>query len=191
MTRLIVGYNDLATLNPKLAAQAHRWDPTTVTKSSNKKVEWKCVRGHVWTAKVSDRSSGKGCPDCPDCADRRFKPDQNAHFYFLEHPELDLYKIGVSNEIKRRLVEHARTGWKVIGVSPVMPGDVAHDYEQDGRKAIKSRGGRFTDLLGNEKSGGYSEVWTRKSFRPSTISELMQMVDEDRSKFRDEQRKHT
>ena len=177
--KVLAGFNDLATLRPDLAAQAHGWDPTTVTAMSGKKRQWICDEGHVWTATVYNRSAGSGCPPC---AVRFFKPDLDAHLYLLEHPERDLCQIGVSNRIKRRLATHARSGWEVIGVSTVMPGAVAYQYEQDGRRAVKSRGGCFTDLLGNEKPSGYSEVWTRASFCPNNIAELMQMVDEDRSK---------
>ncbi len=143
---------------------------------------WRCHHecGREIHPRYTHIQQGQG--GCKFCAVRLFKPELDAHLYFLEHPERDLYQIGVSNRIKGRLTTHTRSGWNVIDVSPVMPGDVAYQYEQDGRKAIKSRGGCFTDLLGNEKSGGYSEVWTRKSFRPKSLTELIQMVDEDRSK---------
>lgn len=176
---MLGGYNDLATTNPELATQAHGWDPTTVAAMSDKKCQWICGEDHVWDAVVSSRSEGRGCPYC---AERWFKPELDAHLYFLEHPERDLYQIGISNEIKRRLNEHARSGWKVIGVSSVMPGAVAYQYEQDGRRVVKSRGAVFTDHVGNEKPSGYSEVWTRKSFRPKSLTELMRMVDIDRAK---------
>jgi hypothetical protein len=58
------GFNDLATINPELAAQADGWDPTTVTVSSDKKVDWKCEFGHRWSAAIASRSSGRGCPVC-------------------------------------------------------------------------------------------------------------------------------
>ena len=58
------GLNDLATLNPELAAQAHGWDPTTLTAGSGKKVAWKCELGHTWLATVANRSMGNGCPIC-------------------------------------------------------------------------------------------------------------------------------
>ena len=179
--QVLAGFNDLATVNPELSQQAHGWDPVTVTTGSNKKVGWKCEKGHVWSAAVADRSQGSGCPIC---AVRLFKPDLDAHLYLLEHPKRGLYQIGVSNRIKGRLNEHARSGWNVVDVSSVMPGDVAYRYEQDGRKAIKSRGGCFTDLLGNEKSSGYSEVWKRASFRPKSLARLIQMVDQDRGGVR-------
>jgi Zn finger protein HypA/HybF involved in hydrogenase expression len=62
--QVLAGYNDLATTNPELAAQADGWDPTTLTSGSNKKVGWRCWQGHKWTAKLSHRSSGIGCPVC-------------------------------------------------------------------------------------------------------------------------------
>ena len=39
-------------------------DPKTLTLGSNKKVWWKCQRGHEWQATVKDRNSGKSCPYC-------------------------------------------------------------------------------------------------------------------------------
>ena len=39
-------------------------DPTTITLGSNKKVWWKCKRGHQWQAYVSNRAKGQGCPYC-------------------------------------------------------------------------------------------------------------------------------
>jgi hypothetical protein len=58
------GFNDLATLRPELAAQAHGWDPSTSTVGSGKERLWKCNKGHEWLARVADRSKGYGCPFC-------------------------------------------------------------------------------------------------------------------------------
>ena len=65
----VVGETDLATLHPKLAEE---WNyeanaplsPQDVTAMSNKKVWWKCERGHSWQALVSNRSKGAECPYC-------------------------------------------------------------------------------------------------------------------------------
>ena len=64
-----VGFNDLATVNPKLASE---WNyekndglkPTNVTAGSHKKVWWKCSDGHEWQAEIHSRNSGTGCPYC-------------------------------------------------------------------------------------------------------------------------------
>lgn len=63
------GYNDLVTVNPKLASE---WcyekngglRPTSVTVGSHKKVWWKCNNGHEWEAEIKSRSVGNGCPYC-------------------------------------------------------------------------------------------------------------------------------
>ena len=66
----LAGYNDLATLNPDLAAE---WNyeknngtlPSEVVPGSNKKAWWKCQRyGHEWEAVIASRTRGNGCPYC-------------------------------------------------------------------------------------------------------------------------------
>ena len=67
--QILKGYNDLATINPTLAKE---WDyekngdlkPDMVTANTNKKVWWKCNKGHEWEANISNRSKGKECPVC-------------------------------------------------------------------------------------------------------------------------------
>lgn len=63
------GQNDLATTNPKLAAQ---WDSrkngslsaSEVTGGTKRKVWWLCQEGHSWQASISSRVNGAGCPYC-------------------------------------------------------------------------------------------------------------------------------
>ncbi|MBO5395641.1 MAG: zinc-ribbon domain-containing protein [Clostridia bacterium] len=67
--RILPGYNDLATKNPKLAREWHPTKnadlkPNMIAPGSNKKVWWMCKEGHEWQAKVNDRSNGTNCPFC-------------------------------------------------------------------------------------------------------------------------------
>jgi hypothetical protein len=63
--QVLVGYNDLATVNPKLANEAFDWNPVDITfGSSKKKLKWKCSRNHVFSSTVANRSNGKNCPYC-------------------------------------------------------------------------------------------------------------------------------
>ena len=63
------GENDLATVYPDIAMQ---WDyekndglmPNKVFPNSNKKVWWKCDKGHSWRAAPNTRTSGCNCPYC-------------------------------------------------------------------------------------------------------------------------------
>jgi hypothetical protein len=64
--RLIKGENALLTKYPKVAADAYNWDPSNTFAHSNTAKEWKCNLGHLWTARVSSRTSlrANGCPYC-------------------------------------------------------------------------------------------------------------------------------
>jgi hypothetical protein len=62
--QVVVGYNDLASADPGLAAEAYGWDPATVTRYSPKKVQWRCSLGHIYSAAINNRSGGKGCSYC-------------------------------------------------------------------------------------------------------------------------------
>jgi hypothetical protein len=50
--------------HPDLAKEAHGWDPKTISAGSDQKLEWICIKKHVWKSAVSSRSIGSGCPIC-------------------------------------------------------------------------------------------------------------------------------
>ena len=68
--KVLAGFNDLATLYPDIAAQWHpskngALTPAQVTPASNKKVWWRCEKGHDYQAVISSRTMrGGGCPYC-------------------------------------------------------------------------------------------------------------------------------
>lgn len=62
------GFNDLATTHPHLVPEADGWDPTKIHAGTNKKLDWKCNRGHRWSATGSSRSGNE--TDCPVCLNR-------------------------------------------------------------------------------------------------------------------------
>ena len=79
--KVLPGFNDLATLNPKVAEQWHPTlnqplTPAQITLGSNKKVWWQCQEGHVWNAAIYSRTRAKpaGCPVCTGTVRRRTKP---------------------------------------------------------------------------------------------------------------------
>lgn len=67
--KVLIGYNDLATTNPKIAKE---WDyqkngnlkPTDITEGSTTNVWWKCEKGHSYDARAKDRKHGLNCPYC-------------------------------------------------------------------------------------------------------------------------------
>ena len=71
-TRVLAGFNDLATVYPKIAAQWHPTlneglSPDMVVPGSTKKVWWQCSEGHVWKTVVYSRTGPDKC-GCPICA---------------------------------------------------------------------------------------------------------------------------
>ena len=78
--KVIQGENDLATQYPQLAAQ---WDrqkngaltPEAVTSGSNRRVWWRCEKGHSYPAVIAHRvRSGS---DCPYCSNHKVLPGFN------------------------------------------------------------------------------------------------------------------
>jgi len=67
--KVLKGFNDLATVYPKLAAEWHpemngNVGPDEVISGSSKKFFWLCKKGHYWDATISSRVTGRGCRYC-------------------------------------------------------------------------------------------------------------------------------
>ena len=67
--KVLKGYNDLQTVNPTLAKEwnyekNNELTPTDVLPNSDKKVWWKCYKGHEWQAVIGNRNKGNSCPYC-------------------------------------------------------------------------------------------------------------------------------
>ena len=79
--RLVLpGFNDLATLKPKLAEQWYEplngeLTPDRVTLGSNRKAWWRCGDGHVWQAAIYSRTRTRaaGCPVCAGTVKRSLR----------------------------------------------------------------------------------------------------------------------
>ncbi|MBR2377202.1 MAG: zinc-ribbon domain-containing protein [Clostridia bacterium] len=134
--KILVGYNDLATLNPQLASE---WHPTKnnilsskdVTIYSNKKVWWKCEKGHEWQASVSNRSYGRRCPKCFGETKTSF-PEQAMFFYFSKlTTAYNRYMLNSKTEIDVYLPEYK------IGIE--YDGWYFHKGENAKKKEIKKR----------------------------------------------------
>lgn len=157
---VLKGFNDLATVNPELAAQAVGWDPTTVTAGSDKTRKWRCSEGHTWSTKVSVRTKGKGCPDC---AKPGFKPGLEGWFYLLERPGEQ--QLGVTNELEVRLGAHARNGWQEVEVTGPHPGEKVFEVEKALKKWLRLEVGLVP---------GKHENWFTTALEVRSLAELRQ-----------------
>ena len=119
--KVLVGFNDLATTRPDLAAE---WNyerndilPTQITKGSHKDVWWRCSLGHEWKARISARDYKNGCPYCSNVS-KTSTPEQILFYYCRKYfPDtLNMYSLnGVSYDIcipsKKVLIEYDGSVW--------------------------------------------------------------------------------
>lgn len=84
--QVLVGFNDLATLNPTVASDWHPTKngdlkPSDVTISSGRKVWWLCEHGHAWYASINNRTNlQSGCPVCARLATTSY-PESVVSYY--------------------------------------------------------------------------------------------------------------
>lgn len=77
--KLVIPETSLATNYPDLAAQWHptkngKLTPGNVTRGSNRRVWWRCPKGHEWQAIVNDRANkNRGCPICAGSSTSRLE----------------------------------------------------------------------------------------------------------------------
>ena len=84
---VLPGFNDLQSLRPEIAEE---WSdknlpltPSQVTAFANRKVWWRCSKGHEWNTLISTRSYGSKCPYCSDILMLKGFND-----FETQHPEL-------------------------------------------------------------------------------------------------------
>lgn len=66
--KILPGYNDLATTHPELLRdwdyQKNTLKPSDVAAKSNRKIWWKCPKGHSYQSSLAKKAEGQGCPYC-------------------------------------------------------------------------------------------------------------------------------
>jgi len=161
--QVLAGFNDLQTKFPEIAAEAYGWDPETVTKGSNKKKDWKCNQGHIYSSAVNSRTNmGSGCPIC---AESGFNPDKDAWFYLMERAGEQQF--GISNFITDRLRTHELNGWNLIEhtTKPAL-GQKVLDTEKAFKRWLKKEIGVMD---------GTTENWSTTSMEVQSLAELKAM----------------
>ena len=177
--KVLTGFNDLSTINPDLAAQAFGWDPSVYTKGSHARVKWICKEKHVWTSSIHDRNSGSGCPSC---AKGGFDPNQPGYLYLIDHFDLQMFQIGITNFPENRLGDHTRRGWEVIELRGPMDGHLTQQLETSSLRTLEKHGAILGHKASIEKFDGYSEAWTKKSLNVTSIKQILDWVYEDEAK---------
>ena len=172
---VLAGFNDLATTNPELAAQAHGWDPTTVSAGQATKLDWLCADGHLWKSAVYSRKHAE--IGCPTCARTGFDPNKPGWLYLIANDSLGLLQIGISNVPELRLRQHRRGGWEPIDIVGPLDGQSARDFERlvlDHLDALEIP--RGDETWG--KFSGHTETWIATDFRVGSIAEIRSAIFE-------------
>lgn len=174
--QVLAGFNDLRTTNPKLADEAIGWDPTTLSRGSDKKMKWQCENGHQWKAAVSSRTSGVGCPSC---AIFGFDPNREGWLYFLSHEKWALLQIGITNFPEQRLKKHKKLGWKLVELRGPMDGLIARQWEKSILEMLKRNGAKVGSDEIAGRFDGYTETWSMSSYPCKSLAQLMNSVRQD------------
>jgi glutaredoxin len=175
--KVMAGFNDLSTTHPLIAEQAFRWNPKTISFGSNIKKKWKCPNGHIWIVSPSVRT-GKGGSNCPTCSMTGFDPNSDSYLYFLNHPDWEMFQIGITNFPDDRLAIHRKTGWEVLEIRGPFDGHSTQQWETDILRMLKAKGADLSNSKIAGKFDGYSEAWSKSTFPVESIKELMQLTDQ-------------
>jgi hypothetical protein len=174
--KLLKGFNDLSATHPEVAKEANGWDPASVVAGSNRKKQWKCVDGHIWSSAPTSRTSrGDGCPSC---ANYGFDPNQPGFLYFIEQNNWEMFQIGITNFPDKRLSTHRKLGWELLELRGPMDGHLAQQWETAILRMLKAKGADLSNAEIAGKFDGYSEAWSKSTFEVKSIKELMQLTEE-------------
>jgi len=135
---LVQGVNDLATQFPSIAAEAYGWDPSQVRYGSDKKKQWKCQCGNIFTASPNNRTNPSNKTSCPCCAEYGYRPSKAAWLYLVGKDGEQ--KVGISNVPKTRLATHCRHGFALLELRGPIDGFTAKEIESTIKLWIKNKG---------------------------------------------------
>jgi hypothetical protein len=176
--RVLVGFNDMATTHPHLAAELVGTDPTTVTARGRRKCEWACARcSHQWWASPGSRADGGGCPACTKR--KGFDVAKPAHIYFMSrHGE---QQIGVTSRLTKRYASHRAKGWKLIESLGPIPGWLALEIESQVKRWLRDHVGLIAGTHENWSTANLEvrqldEIFDRASVDPRLRAQLALVV---------------
>ena len=170
---VLFGFNDLQTKYPEIANQAAGWDPRLISVGSHKKLKWVCNFNHKWEASPNHRTTrGDGCPEC---AVSGFKSNLNGYLYLMFNDDLQMFKLGITNSLSRRLHEHSLLGWKPIDIIGPKNGANIRAMEYSILKSLKEKGVEVPSK-NIKKFNGYTETWLKSDYPVSSLSDLISIA---------------
>ena len=177
--QVLVGFNDLRTIHPDIAAEATGWDPATVTAVSGEIRLWRCGEGHEWKARVANRRNGSGCPVC---AITGFNPGADGWLYLMRHDDWQMLQVGITNHPRDRFALHAGHGWEPLEIRGPMDGVLTQEWESSILKYLQLKGVSLVSSTTRAmpertaKLRGWGEAWWKSDFDISSITRLMALI---------------
>ena len=87
-------------------------------------------------------------------------------------------QVGITNDLTRRVTEHALNGWSVLEYRGPMDGHLAQQWERAILRMLKAKGADLSNSKIAGKFDGYSEAWSKSAFEVKSIKELMRLTEE-------------
>ena len=133
--RVLIGFNDLSTIHPKIASEWHptkngTLSPKQFTHGSGKEIWWQCEKGHEWKNSILNRTSQK--QNCPYCGNQKIISGNND--LATTHPKLKIFFDTQANKFKLeeiRLLSNkaANITWQC---------EKGHKWKQSAKSLIKT-----------------------------------------------------
>lgn len=169
-TKLLVGWNDLETVDSVLAQQFaldlnYPLKPSEIQAGTHRTVWWRCPKfpEHTWkTAPVTRAKSG-----CPECGQYGYSSARAGFFYYLVNETWKTAKVGITNQetTSNRLAALEKLGFKPIKVWSHPNGQVLRDLERVALRRIRKELG-LPPHVGKAEMGtvaGWSETFSAEA----------------------------
>lgn len=124
--------NSLMTVNPSLSSEWHptrngRLTPDKVTVNNGKKVWWLGKCGHEWSAIISNRNSGIGCPYC-----RNYKTLKGFNDVWTTNPDLASMLVDPEDGHKYTQGSEVKVDWKCSNCEELIKNKAIYSVKEQG-----------------------------------------------------------
>jgi hypothetical protein len=156
-------------------------DPHTVAVRSGRTLLFDCDNGHapqkspVYRRTLAWDRDNSGCPSC---ATFGFDPAKRGWLYLLRNDVWALLQVGITNDWKRRLSEHRKTGFvELLDIQDYDAGVDALSWEASIKNFLaECLGHPLSARIDDSKFDGFTESWLMSELNVTTLVELQEMV---------------
>lgn len=180
--KILPGFNDLLShpgLSEELDLERNERAEIkldSIHSGSHKKVWWKCIKGHSWSASPDKRTRGRGCPRCSMGG---FDSTKQGYVYFLSNPLLRAMKVGITNFDSARLDSFVALGWLILWKSDLLSGEECRQTELEFFRWVRIELGLPKFLTADDmgRVGGYSETFSGDLEQTLVIDRLIEIIE--------------